>query len=1473
MRRLLLQVVFVATLFGELGRAGPEEDFANNLFSDLGPLLALFGERVTMQFMSEAMGWADSVILAMAPIGILTIIVAAIRVSGPLWLKALIGRARENVSVAEMELMSSTSEEVCELYNGQSIVRCQGKPEIWEFILLFKKCNERASDMPPKIEFKTLSEAVRDGSIVDAKERADWKKFWRNVLAIFGLNPKRPSSDTEAARNAKIRWNPKKPHQWDLTVIRDITPAAPNIALNGHSQFSRVQVHATACFATLVQAGLLIFFGIITYHPDIKQNYLKDSQPVGKSAFPLVASGTALLVLGLLVCAHVVEDSTTEHRYELSDECILAQMIWVQRGQTVGDQVFKPYATLPRSWRTIITTSRRRVRQRKSDSFAFAQSGSMTNPDNTTDEAATAPSVAGNDASSSKEAVNAFATTQESVPNKHSKFAAKRNLTMIRTWMVEHGAEVKTVTGVGLSLTGFVVQFVGLRNMSWAASIAQLSGVLILVGVRAWVRRGISQPLSHQQLTPKFELEWLTLVLNILKINPGSCFDILRKDLLRKRTAEHRGEPQHLLDDIYPMPWGVNTDLNQDYWPLIPERDMDQALGGRHWSANSEFNHPNKTNETWTRDTGPESPQGLRLLGPGRAIPRYQLMQDLQWWVPSDLDEIVDVRRISGSDEIKTADAEADVSTVKVSSSQESGCSLYCTIDGIKCHSYGNEWTYQRRKVRMDSSRRKLGLPGTDLLANHDSAMQNFATILGDDSRWMDASTHLAVESHDDIELTYAKTLLWLFLRSVAKTLCRPVAGQVETRTTREGYLLLWHKDIAELAERIQQNGLGTPLEAYLSIVCPLSMEEKLPFPQPIFDLALSEASKIRKRDGILEAGVPYSWLWQQCQFFCESQRGIYARGVACLLEYLKDVYTQQQAYAPVTHSIDAPSLILQRQQDTIIGVLVREHNLGSRILSQLLMLYNNRRHPWPEGLHWIHTASCSDSIAPWEWTKELGVCDLRRLEIEGSVSRGWFRQGQLAEFPDSRDAAGWTPVHYLAATGFESDYAYDDYAGEKDLRGWTPLHYACWYGHDAVVRQLLSRRETDSWCQGFDGATPFHCAVRNENVKVLAELLQQQKQQMNGPRGLRRRGLGQDIGVHAGHTSMNCLPQSVQDHEGRAPIHWAVLAGNLEAVEKLIDDREIKDDGGNAALHLAALEGRRRIANVLVGAGADVKAKNRSGQTPLHSVTLRLARQNALRTRTVTTECGDAIVEGSVDILAVFRALSDKLLLPWSTEDECNELVKLLIEAGADVAAEDTFKMTALQLAVYGGRIEPVKALVHAGAGVRGGLVCAMPPVQIAAMAGAADIVKFLISRGADINSVCGITTYKGNWRQVTTLNIARRRAHTEVVQLLEAAGAHSFSWDTSKTDFIKPPNSNPEVVVTSPPGDEVHSDLEEEVHSYPEGEGLIYAGSELSVEPVNIIGERQKSMPQGRHHGNKLTSWLRSRGVRARKPQNDET
>jgi hypothetical protein len=68
------------------------ESFANYLFSDLGFLLALFGDLPTKQFLAMSTDWYDNIALAVAPIGIPTIFVSAIRVAGHKQLKAVIGR-------------------------------------------------------------------------------------------------------------------------------------------------------------------------------------------------------------------------------------------------------------------------------------------------------------------------------------------------------------------------------------------------------------------------------------------------------------------------------------------------------------------------------------------------------------------------------------------------------------------------------------------------------------------------------------------------------------------------------------------------------------------------------------------------------------------------------------------------------------------------------------------------------------------------------------------------------------------------------------------------------------------------------------------------------------------------------------------------------------------------------------------------------------------------------------------------------------------------------------------------------------------------------------------------------------------------------------------------------------------------------------------------------------------------------------
>lgn len=126
-----------------------------------------------MQFMSQAVGLADCILLAVAPIGAITTVVSAIRVAGPTWLKSFIGRARENLAAAEVEVMSSTSKETCELWNGHRVVRCPGSANIYQFICLIPKdidVKQISSTLAQKgftIRYKTLK------AVAEEMENAD----------------------------------------------------------------------------------------------------------------------------------------------------------------------------------------------------------------------------------------------------------------------------------------------------------------------------------------------------------------------------------------------------------------------------------------------------------------------------------------------------------------------------------------------------------------------------------------------------------------------------------------------------------------------------------------------------------------------------------------------------------------------------------------------------------------------------------------------------------------------------------------------------------------------------------------------------------------------------------------------------------------------------------------------------------------------------------------------------------------------------------------------------------------------------------------------------------------------------------------------------------------------------------------------------------------------------------------------------
>lgn len=293
--------ILATTAFGV---SGTWTDFANNLGSDLAPLIALFGEQVTIQYLSESFSILDNLVFALAPIGIITAVVAAIRVAGNAQLRSFIGRATESRGTVEADLMSSTSSDVCELWNGQGVVRVLGSPRLLQLIYFPSKKYDGEAGI------YELPEAV--GSNLYREDR------------LF--------------------------HAWNLDAEGNHQPEAhlehqnpPNLSLNININIKsrRRNAKILTFVGVLLQGGVLVFAGLVQYKPAI----LEDNQPIGYG-FPLFLSGTLSLAVGMFLCAQVVESSTTEYTYKPTD--ILTGPVitmWVQMGgQMVGDQLFESFA-------------------------------------------------------------------------------------------------------------------------------------------------------------------------------------------------------------------------------------------------------------------------------------------------------------------------------------------------------------------------------------------------------------------------------------------------------------------------------------------------------------------------------------------------------------------------------------------------------------------------------------------------------------------------------------------------------------------------------------------------------------------------------------------------------------------------------------------------------------------------------------------------------------------------------------------------------------------------------------------------------------------------------------------------------------------------------------------------------------------------------------------------------------------------
>lgn len=231
-------------------------------------------------------------------------------------------------------LSSSTSSDICELWNGVGLVRVVGSPSIVELIYQDQAITT-GSDLPDSAEVHTLESARQCGLFVLPSGHA------RSEKAI-ALN----RDPNDRASSSPRRLESSTSHQ----------RAPPNISLNVSGGYvNYYELVLVAVIGAFLQSGALIYDGFITYRSQIRLE-----SRIHSYAFPFTLFGTVGVVLGTFICAAVIETSTDEETWEAKcSRKNSLRTVWLQKGQIVGDQVFRSFAIYDNLNRQRIRTSRK----------------------------------------------------------------------------------------------------------------------------------------------------------------------------------------------------------------------------------------------------------------------------------------------------------------------------------------------------------------------------------------------------------------------------------------------------------------------------------------------------------------------------------------------------------------------------------------------------------------------------------------------------------------------------------------------------------------------------------------------------------------------------------------------------------------------------------------------------------------------------------------------------------------------------------------------------------------------------------------------------------------------------------------------------------------------------------------------------------------------------------------------------------